>query len=112
MTVRETGATFPDPGPLDPARFQREQLFFPSGHELPVVLRFSPAASAWALARYGSRASQIDGGAVDAWIESAGSEYAVSQALSLAGEAEIVAPPEARQALSDAVESALARYEK
>ena len=112
MAVRETGATFPDPGPLDPARFQREQLFFPSGHELPVVLRFSPAASAWALARYGSRASQIDGGAVDAWIESAGSQYAVSQALSLAGEAEIVAPPEARQALSDAVENALARYEK
>ena len=112
MTVRETGATFPDPGPLDPARFQREQLFFPSGHELPVVLRFSPAASAWALARYGSRASQIDGGAVDAWIESAGSQYAVSQALSLAGEDEIVAPPEARQALSDAVENALARYEK
>ncbi|MCA1829628.1 MAG: helix-turn-helix transcriptional regulator [Myxococcales bacterium] len=110
MNVQETGATFPDPGPLDPARFQREQLFFPSGHELPVVLRFSPAASAWALARYGSRAQSIDGGAVDAVIESAGTQYAVSQALSLAGEAEIVAPPEARQALRDAVDHALARY--
>src|SRR5262249_19820742 len=81
MSVKETGATFPDLGPLDPARFERERLFFPSGHELPVVLRFSPAASAWALARYGSRARQIDGGAVDAVIDSAGTEYAVTQAL-------------------------------
>lgn len=110
MTVKETGATFPDPGPLDPARFQREQLFFPSGQELPVVLRFSPAAAAWALARYGSRARQIESGAVDAVIESAGTQYAVTQALSLAGEAEIVGPPEARQALRDAVQSALKRY--
>jgi proteasome accessory factor B len=108
MSVRETGATFPELGPIDPARFQREQLFFPSGTERPVVLRFSAAAAPWALARYRARALP-DGGA-DAWIETAGSAYAVSLALSLAGEAEIVAPEEARAALRDEVERTLRRY--
>lgn len=110
VSVRETGASFADPGPLDPERFEREQLFFPSGHELPAVLRYSPQAAAWAMARYGSRARLLPNGAVDATIDSAGTQYAVSQALSLAGDAEIVAPPEAREALRDAVEKALARY--
>ena len=110
LAVRETGAQFADPGPLDPERFQREKLFFPSGRERPVVLRFSPGAAAWALQRYGSRAHQLDNGAVDVSIESAGSQYAVSQALSLAGEAEIVGPPEARAALRDEVARTLARY--
>ena len=43
-------------------------------------------------------------------IESAGSQYAVSLALSLAGEAEIVDPPEAREALRDEVARTLQRY--
>jgi proteasome accessory factor B len=110
LSVRETGAQFADPGPLDPARFQREKLFFPSGREQPVVLRFSPSAAAWALQRYGSRARKLDDGAVDVSIESAGSQYAVSLALSLAGEAEIVEPREAREALRDEVARTLSRY--
>ena len=110
MGVRETGAAFADPGPLDPARFQREQLFFPSGAELPVVLRFSPAAAAWAMERYGPRARALEGGGADVWIESAGTAYAVSLALSLAGEAEIVGPQEARDALRAEVERTLQRY--
>ena len=110
LSVRETGTLFADPGPLDPARFQREKLFFPSGRERPVVLRFSPVAAAWALQRYGTRAHQLDNGALDVAIESAGSQYAVSLALSLAGEAEIVGPPEAREALRDEVARTLARY--
>jgi proteasome accessory factor B len=110
LSVRETGAQFADPGPLDPARFQGEKLFFPSGRERPVVLRFSPGAAAWALQRYGSRARKLDDGAVDVSIESAGSQYAVSLALSLAGEAEIVGPREAREALRDEVARMLSRY--
>jgi predicted DNA-binding transcriptional regulator YafY len=110
LSVRETGAQFADPGPLDPARFQREKLFFPSGRERPVLLRFSPGAAAWALQRYGSRARKLDDGAVDVSIESAGSQYAVSLALSLAGEAEIAGPREAREALRDEVARTLSRY--
>jgi predicted DNA-binding transcriptional regulator YafY len=109
LSVRETGQTFADAGPLDPARFQREQLFFPSGHEQAVTLRFSPLAAAWALQRYGSRARQLEDGRVDVSIESAGTGYAVQLALSLAGEAEIAGPQYARDALHDEVERALQR---
>src|SRR5205823_998222 len=111
LSVRETGETFPDPGPLDPARFQREQLFFPSGREQTVTLRFSRSAAAWALQRYGSCARQLGDGRVDVLIESAGTGYAVQLALSLAGEAEIAAPQHAREALRDEVERALRRTE-
>ncbi len=111
LAARETGETFPDPGPLDPARFQREQLFFPSGREQAVTLRFSRAAAAWALQRYGSRARQLADGRVDVLIESTGTGYAVQLALSLAGEAEIAAPQHAREALRDEVERALRRTE-
>jgi|GEM_PF-171802 len=108
--VRETGQTFPDQGPLDASRFQRETLFFPTGAEEPVVLRFSPAAAPWALSRYGQKAIKLKSGGVQVSIESAGSGYAVSLALSFVGEAEIVAPLEAREALRAEVERALRRY--
>ena len=110
VSVRETGATFPDMGPLDSARFQREQLFFPSGREPPVTLRFSPAAAAWAQSRYGKRAVPLPDGRADVTLEAAAPAYANSLALSLAGEAEIAAPEDARAALRDEVERALKRY--
>jgi proteasome accessory factor B len=110
-SVRETGTTFPDPGPLDPALFQRESFFFPTGAEVPIALRFSPGAAAWAIARYGARARLTPDGAAEASIDSAGNAYAVSLALSLAGEAEVTSPPEARAALRDEVRRTLARYD-
>ncbi|MGE5048408.1 MAG: helix-turn-helix transcriptional regulator [Deltaproteobacteria bacterium] len=110
LSVRETGQAFPDPGPLDPARFQREQLFFPSGREQRVSLRFSQTAAAWALWHYGSRAQKLPDGRVDAVIETEGTAYAVEVALSYAGEAEIAAPQVARAALRDEAERALRRY--
>jgi predicted DNA-binding transcriptional regulator YafY len=112
LGVRETGGGFPDPGPLDPARFQREQLFFPSGREAAVTLRFSQAAGAWALQRFGPRARQLGDGRVDVSIESAGTGYAVQLALSLAGEAVIATPAHAREALRDEVARALRRAEE
>ncbi len=109
-SVRETEQKFADPGPMDPLRFQREQLFFPTGRELPVRLRFSAAAAPWALSRYGKKAQRLEGGGAEVVIESAGTAYAVSLALSFAGEAEIVSPPEAREALRGEVERTLHRY--
>lgn len=108
--MRETENTFPDQGPLDTTRFQRETLFFPTGAERPVVLRFSASAAPWALSRYGTKARKLESGGAEVAIESAGSAYAVSLALSYAGEAEIVAPQEARDALRAEVERALLRY--
>jgi proteasome accessory factor C len=108
--VRETGATFPDRGPVDPALFQRAALFFPTGAERPVTVRFSPAAAGWALSRYGDRARRLVGGGVEAAIDTAGTQYAVSLVLSFAGAAEIVDPPEARNAVRIEAERALSRY--
>jgi len=109
-TVRETGATFPDPGPVDPSLFQRAALFFPTGAERPITVRFSPAAAGWALARYGERSRRLASGGVEVVIETAGMQYVVALALSFAGAAEIVDPPEARAALRAEAERALTRY--
>ena len=108
--MRETGATFPDRGAVDPALFQRPALFFPTGAEKPVTVRFSAATAGWAVARYGDRARWLTGGGVEVPIETAGTGYAVSLVLSFAGAAEIVDPPDARAALRAEVERALSRY--
>ena len=108
--VRETGEVFADPGPVDLARFERDELFFPSGREQPITLRFQPGAAAWALSRWGGKARRLRGGAVEISIESAGSAYAVSLALGFAGEAEVTQPPAARAAMRDEVARTLARY--
>src|SRR5438477_12386 len=108
--VRETGASFADRGPVDPALFQRAALFFPTGAERPVTVRFSPAAAGWALSRYGDRARRLAGGGVEVAIETAGTQYAVSLVLSFAGAAEIVEPPEARDAVRVEAERALEHY--
>ncbi len=108
--VRETGAAFPDRGPIDPALFQRSALFFPTGAEKPVTVRFSPPAAGWALSRYGDRARRLAGGGVEVAIETSGTQYAVSLVLSFAGAAEMVDPPEAREAVRAEAEHALEHY--
>jgi proteasome accessory factor C len=108
--VRETGAAFADRGPIDASLFQRAALFFPTGAEKAVTVRFSPSTAGWALARYADRAVRLAGGGVEVPIETAGTSYAVSLVLSFAGAAEIVDPPEVRAALRNEVERALSRY--
>ena len=109
-SARETGVAFPDMGPLDPGLFERDTLFFPTGAERAVTVRFSPAVEAWALARHGEKARRIEGGGAEASIESAGESYIVALVLSFAGEAEVVAPPDVRAAVRDAAQRALRHY--
>jgi proteasome accessory factor B len=109
-SARETGATFGDMGPLDPRLFERDTLFFPTGAERAVTVRFSPAVEAWALARHGEKARRMEGGGAEASIESAGESYIVALVLSFVGEAEAVAPPDVRAAVRDAAGRALRRY--
>ncbi len=75
-----------------------------------MTVRFSPPAAGWALSRYGDRARRLAGGGVEVAIDTAGTQYAVSLVLSFAGAAEIVDPPEARDALRVEAERALERY--
>ena len=111
-SARATGETFPDMGALDPGLFERETLFFPTGAERAVTIRFSPAVEAWAMARHGEKARRMEGGGAEASIESAGESYVVGLVLSFAGEAEAVAPPDIRAAVRDAAERALRQYQQ
>jgi proteasome accessory factor B len=108
--VRETTRLFADPGPLDLTRFQRPELFFPSGAETPARLRFSPGAAPWALSRYADRATPLLDGGAEVVVDSAGSAWATSLALSFAGGIEVVGPAPARAATRDEIEKARARY--
>jgi predicted DNA-binding transcriptional regulator YafY len=108
--VRETGASFPDPGPLDAARLSRPELFFPTGHEQTLLLRFGPTGAEWARSRFGARVRALRGGGVEVALESSSTRWAVALVLSFVGEAELVAPLEARTALREEVARALARY--
>jgi len=110
VSLRTTGGTFADLGPLNPARFQRQTLFLPTGQEQQAVLRFSPDAAPWALFRYGSRAQALPDGVAEVWITSSGSSYSVQLTLSFAGEAELAYPLEARAALREAAARALLHY--
>lgn len=107
--VRATGRSFEPPPAAEVDRRAREALFSGAA-EVPVVVRFSAGAAPWALARYGPKARALDGGGAEVTLDNAGTRWAVSFALSFAGEAEVVSPPAAREALRAEVQRALARY--
>ena len=96
--------------PPSEAELARMRLFSEAQGE-PVKLRLGARAAAWALARPGIRLVERDqdGGAV---IQLAGTsdEYATRFALSLGGDAEVIAPASARRHFEEAVRRALARY--
>ena len=100
--VARTGATFADPGPLDARRYESGGaggLFFPSPGATPVKLRFAPGAASWAKERFGASALDVAGGAVDVTLESAGTRWPISLALSFGGEVDVVAPESLRAEL-------------
>ncbi len=76
----------------------------------PVHIRIAPGATGWALARPGIRLVKRteDGGAVVA--VDAGEEWATRFALSLGGQAEVMAPAAARKHFAERVRRTLARY--
>jgi proteasome accessory factor C len=101
-------ARFDPPSDADLARAR----LFSEAQGTPVRLRLGPLAAAWALSRPGQwRVVSRDakGGAL-VEVPGVSEEWATRFALSLGGEAEVVAPASARRAFADAVRSALARY--
>jgi proteasome accessory factor C len=95
--------------PPSDAEVARMRLFSEAQGD-PVEVRLGARAAAWALARPGIRLvrREEDGGAVIALAAS--EEYATRFALSLGGDAEVVAPSSARRHFAEAVRRALARY--
>jgi proteasome accessory factor C len=108
--IRECAVTDERFEPPSEAELARMRLFSEAQGE-PVKLRLGARAAAWALARPGIQlvARDDDGGAV---IQLAGTsdEYATRFALSLGGDAEVIAPASARRHFEDAVRRTLARY--
>jgi proteasome accessory factor C len=98
---------FDPPGEADLAR---ARLFSdPQGEAIRV--RVGPAAAAWAIARPGIllvKRTERGGAVVE--VPGAGVEWATRFALSLGGEAEVIAPAAARRHFGEAVRRTLARY--
>jgi proteasome accessory factor C len=95
--------------PPSEAELTKARLFSDAQGE-PVQILLGPLAAAWALARPGIRLVKRTekGGAV---VEvKAGDEWATRFALSLGGDAEVVAPASARRHFEAAVRRALERY--
>ncbi|WP_242392304.1 helix-turn-helix transcriptional regulator [Anaeromyxobacter oryzisoli] len=93
------------------AELARARLFSePSGE--PVRLRLGPQAAPWALSRPGiALAKRTEKGGAVVEIRGAGDEWATRLALSLGGDAEVIAPASARRHFVEAVRRTLARYE-
>jgi proteasome accessory factor C len=77
----------------------------------PVQIKLGPLAAAWALARPGVRlVKRAEKGGAVVELAGASDEYATRYALSLGGDAEVIAPASARRHFVDAVRRTLARY--
>jgi proteasome accessory factor C len=108
--VRECTVTdqrFDPPGEADLAR---ARLFSdPEGD--PVRIRVGPRAAAWAIARPGIKlVKRMERGEAVVEVSGASAEWATRFALSLGGEAEVIAPAAARRHFAEAVRRTLARY--
>lgn len=107
--VRECSVTEQRFDPPAEAEIARARLFSEVEGE-PPRLRIGPDVAAWAVARPGVRlVKRTDAGAV-VELPGASAEYATRFALSLGGEAEVIAPPAARRHFTEAVRRTLARY--
>jgi len=108
--IRECAVTDERFEPPTEAELARMRLFSEAQGE-PIRLRLGARAAAWALARPGIRlVARDDGGGAVIELAGTSDEYATRFALSLGGDAEVIAPASARRHFEEAVRRALARY--
>lgn len=108
--VRECAITDQRFDPPGEAELARARLFSDAEGDPPRV-RVGAEVAAWAVARPGVRlVKRTEGGEAVVELPGASAEYATRFALSLGGEAEVIAPPPARRHFTEAVRRTLARY--
>jgi proteasome accessory factor C len=96
--------------PPSEAELAKARLFSESFGE-PVQLALGPKAAAWALGRPGhALVKEVPGGGAVVEVTGAGEAYAIRLALSLGGDARVIAPASARKAFAEAVRGTLQRY--
>jgi predicted DNA-binding transcriptional regulator YafY len=91
-------------------RLARRRLYFASGAERRVVLRFSPAAAPAARERWGAAATPQPDGSLLVTLETTPNDHLHGMVLGWGGAAQIVSPPDVREALRRRVEALRARY--
>ncbi len=108
--IRECTPTDQRFDPPGEAELARARLFSESEGDPPRV-RVAPAAVAWAVSRPGVRlVKRTERGGAVVELPGASAEWATRFALSLGGDAEVIAPPPARRHFADSVRRTLARY--
>ena len=97
--------------PPTEAELGRSRLFSEQAAEDKVRIRLGPSAAPWALSRAGIElVRRTEGGGAVVEVADAGAEWATRFALSLGGDAEVIAPAAARRHFAEAVRRTLARY--
>lgn len=91
-------------------RLATRRLYFASGQERRVVLRFSPAAAAEARQRWAGAAEPQPDGSVRVTLETVPNEHFYGLVLGWGGEAEVRSPADVRAELRRRVEALKARY--
>lgn len=108
--MREVAITDQPYDPPSEADLARARLFSEAEGDPPRV-RIGPLAAAWAIARPGVRlVRRTEQGGAEVEMPGATAEWATRFALSLGGDAEVVAPPSARHHFAEAVRRTLERY--
>ncbi len=107
--IRDCAPTDQRFDPPGEAELARARLFSAAEGEPPRV-RVAPAAVAWAVARPGVRLVKRDKGGAVVELPGASAEWATRFALSLGGDAEVIAPAAARRHFAEAVRRTLSRY--
>jgi len=107
--IRDCAVTDQRFDPPGEAELARARLFSEAEGEPPRV-RVAPAAVAWAVARPGVRLVKREKGGAVVELPGASAEWATRFALSLGGDAEVIAPVPARRHFCEAVRRTLARY--
>jgi proteasome accessory factor C len=108
--VRECAALPERFEPPTEAELGRSRLFSEQSGD-KVRLRLGPSAAPWALSRAGIElVRRTEGGGAVVEVADASVEWGTRFALSLGGDAEVIAPPAARRHFVETVRRTLARY--
>ncbi len=104
---------FERPRQFDISKYQREEMFFPSGHEVAVRVKFGSESARWARERFGKAISdQGSDGSVVCEFPVADMAWVSDLVVEFAGDAQIEGPAEAREAFKGRLREIVEMYDE